>query len=699
MVQWGKIPFVRLVIPFILGIIIALFSEWIEITWIHTLVVVHLVIGLALKFLKFPFKWRLGTGVIVFNLILLLGYEWAFYHNELHSPHHFKEHIADKNTITGIVTEKIERPNTYRLTLSVQKIQTPFDTSYQSADGSLQVYLRKDSIHAPPQYGDLIVLQSAIKRIEPPLNPDAVDFQWYWHLQNIHYQCFIHFDDFKTLGYEYGKPLISFALNAQSYFLSIFKQHLQSEDEYAVASALIIGNKEAISEDIKNAYIETGAMHILAISGMHFILIFGRVEWFFNLYKSGNRHWRRFKALALIIIIILFALLTGLGASIVRAAIMSISGVLGRTWNREVSIFNSIAASAFILLLWNPLWLFDIGFQLSYAAVIGIALWGKGVQKWLLLENKILRAIWDNISIGLVAQLAVAPLSLFYFHQMPVYFWLSGLVAGWVSEIALGAGIALLILNKILILSFVLGEILFGSIWIMNHYILWIQALPYNMIEGFSLQKWEVLLLYLSLVGFYIAFKIRKMRLFYYPLSILLLFTISQAYTHREVTHTQQVIVYNIPKISLFEVILDRTCYTFSKKNSENFNDFNKIKFATYNHHNSLKINTLKQFNYNEYEKNGNFIYHNKVTILNDVKLILLDRLPKTQLSLPNCFVVIHGNPKFSIQELKQVLDFKQVIFDASNSFNRIKKWREECEALKLPYHDTTTKGAWIYNL
>lgn len=693
MLEWRKIPFVRLSIALTVGIILNVFAQGIPVTLVHISFILGLLI---LVLIFFTFKWRLLNGFIIHVCLLTLGFELAHFNNELNAPNHFKQYLNTENIILGVVTDKVEKQNSYRLTVSIRQIQ---DTSalLKEATGNLQVYIKKDSSHLPPQYGDLISLKSAIKPIKNALNPDAFDFQWYWHLQNVHYQCFSTFDDFKILAHEQGYTLMATALKWQQYFLDILKQHLNTGDEYAVAAALIVGNKEAITDEIKNAYIETGAMHILAISGMHFILIFKQIECFFDAFKIGNRRWRGLKAVILVVLIGLFTLLTGLSASIVRAAAMATASVLAKAIKRQVSIFNSIAASAFILLVWNPLWLFDIGFQLSYAAVLGIAFWGDRFQKIVALENKVLRRLWSDVSIGLVAQVAVAPLAIYYFHQIPIYFWLSGLLASIISEIALFVGILLLIFNKIAVLSYSLGQILFGSIWLMNNIIFKIQELPYSVLDDLALNIIEVIILYLFLIGIYIAFKKRLIRLLLYPLSMSLIFFILQAFSNFQNTSNGELIVYNIPKISLTEVNIGGICYSFSKKFLEKNTSTDRIKFATKNHHNSLKIKAIKQYNYNEYEKNSDLIYHNGYMAIKDLKLVLLDRLPQSKVSLTNCFVVVYGNPKFSIYQLKQVLDFKMAVFDASNSLYQIAKWREECDKMGFDYYDITTKGAWVH--
>jgi competence protein ComEC len=696
MVEWQKTPFVRLIIPFIFGILAATFGHFDASMPATAILLLSFLSFILLLFLKISFKWRWVWGVVLTLFLFSLGYDFTFFKNELNASTHFQKNLKDSipQTIIGVVTDKAEKTNFYRLTVEIKSIELD---SLVATTGNVQVYLRKDSLTAPPQYGDLILLNSTIKRVNSPTNPDAFDFQWYWHLQNIHYQCFTDFEHIKILAHDNGNALYAFSLSWQQYFLSVLKKYLPTENEYAVAAALLIGNKDAITDDIKNAYIETGAMHILAISGMHIILIFKHIEWILDLYKTGNRRWRWIKTSILIILIGLFALITGLGASILRAALMATSVSVSKALKIKVSIFNTLAASAFILLLWNPNWILDIGFQLSYSAVMGIALFGEKLKRIWVIKNKYLRKVWENISIGLVAQMMVAPISLYYFHQFPTYFWLSGLVAGAVSEFALLIGVLLLAFGKFEMIGFLLGKILFCSIWLMNNFIFLIKQLPFSIIDGFVLSFWEVVILYLSISGFYYAFKIRKARLLYYPLSMLLIFLISQGFIEIKSHRNKELIVYDIPRKSVIDVIIGKKCYSFSKEFSiKNIPD-SRMKFAVENHRNSLSVNILKTFNFNEYKNDENLIYRNGYMQIKGIRVLLLDRLPKTELSLSNCFVVVYDNPKFNISQLREVLDFKQVIFDSSNSRWRVEKWKKECAEKGLNYHDVATKGAWVY--
>jgi competence protein ComEC len=699
--NWREMPFVRFIIPFVVGILTAIFWQHIPIVFAETVLCISALSALLLSLFKIPFRWRWAFGIPLSICLFSFGYVSIFYKNELNNEQHFQNLnlINQDSYIIGVVSDKTEKITTQRLILSVKKMGTSADSLYEVL-GNLLVYLRKDTLNpsvASFQYGDLVILNTKTRAIEPPKNPYATDFQQYWHFQNIHYQGFIDSTAISLVARNQGNPVLTLAQRWQHYFILILKQYLGEGKEWAVGSALLLGSKEGVSDEIRNAYIESGAMHILAISGMHILLIFQLFERVLNLYKSGDRRWRWVKTVVLIVIILLFTLVVGLGTSVLRAAVMASFVAIGKAMRRRVNIFNILAASAFALLLFNPYWLMDIGFQLSYSAVIGIAIFTDKFHKLFIFKNKLLNWAWGNISIGLAAQLMVTPISLYYFHQFPTWFWLSGLLVGMMADMSLILGIFLLGFSKIPLLGIILGKILFGSLWIMNNLVFIIQKLPMNLVDGFNLSLWVVALVYVTILGTMKALKKRKLRLFYYPLSIITILCAFYAFSTLKNEGNRYIIVYHLPQNSLVDVTIGHECYSFFKNFSNNFNLENKIKFASANLRNTLKINNLITFNYNIYYKNNIIIYHNGCMQVDTLKVVILDKMPQKSVSLLCNYIIIRESPRLNIQDLTQIFSFQQLVFDTSNKKWVVEKWKKECQKLNINYYDVAERGAWVH--
>jgi competence protein ComEC len=701
-INWREIPFIRLFLPFALGIVAAEYGFTCPVLWVNALICLSIFcIGfITIRRVEFRQRWFFGIPLSIF--LFLFGLQSVFYRNELNESSHFKQFLTEngqsQQITLAMVTDFSERPNNYRLTLSCQKMGTAADSMHDCVGNAL-IYIRKDSSEKKtPQYGDLILIKSKIRSIEPPKNPDAFDFKQYLHRQNIHYQSFTTLDDVKILAERRGNPIQQLAVDCQKHLLSILKRHLTTDREFAVGSALLLGYRDAVDEEVRNAYVQTGSMHILAVSGMHILLIFNGLQWIFKIYKSGNRRFRWTKAILSLLLIWLFALITGLGASVLRAAVMATFLAVGQTIKRRGNIYNILAASAFVLLLWNPMFLFDVGFQLSYFAVIGIVHFYPKIQKIVISKNKIINWTWDALAIGFAAQLVVTPLSLYYFHQFPTYFWLSGLLAVPVSSGALYVGIALFFLDWLPYISYFLGKILFGCIFFMNEIIFSIQRFPLSVVDKLSFSLISVLLFYPALIHIALVIQRKKLRGFWGPLSIFIV--LSCLYSFSTIQHMQQkrIVIYNVYKNSLIDFMDGETCFSFTKKENGNLDTVRALKFAAVNHRIQLQINKIHAFNFDDTLKTANLDYYKGFCQFDSFRLAIIDKLPNTPILLPFDAVLIRNNPRFSIEDLSQKVQFKRVIFDASNSRYRVDKWKNMCITLKTPFYDIGELGAWTHN-
>jgi competence protein ComEC len=710
MINWREIPFIRLFLPFALGIVAAEYGFTLPILWTNAILCLSMLCIAFFTFRRVEFRQRWLFGIPLSIFLFLLGFQSIFYRNDLNDDRHFKQFLIENpqaaQLMVATVTDFSERPNNYRLTLSCQKIGLAADSMHDCVGNTL-VYISKDSSEKggpeeksgqAPQYGDLILIKSKLRPVESPKNPDAFDFQKYLHRQNIHYQTFATLGDVQILAERRGNQIQQFAVDCQNHLLSILKKHLTTGREFAVGSALLLGYRDAVDEEVRNAYVQTGSMHILAVSGMHILLIFNGLQWIFKIYKSGNRRFRWTKAILSLLLIWLFALITGLSASVLRAAVMATFLAVGQTIKRRGNIYNILAASAFMLLIWNPMFLFDVGFQLSYFAVIGIVHFYPKIQKMVISKNKIINWTWDALAIGFAAQLVVTPLSLYYFHQFPTYFWLSGLLAVPVSSGALYVGIALFFLDWVPYLSYFLGKILFGCIFIMNEIIFSIQRFPLAIVDKLSFSLISIFLFYPALIHIAFTIQSRKLRGFLGPLSIFIVLNSLYAFSTIQHINQKRIVIYHVYKNSLIDFIDGETCFSFSKKEYGNQDTVRALKFAADNHRTQLQINEIHAFNFDDTLKIANFNYYQGICQFESFRLAIIDRLPSTPISLSFDAVLIRNNARFSIEDLHQKVQFKQIIFDASNNRYRVDKWKTTCITLGLPFYDTNESGAWVHD-
>lgn len=365
---------------------------------------------------------------------------------------------------------------------------------------------------------DQVLVHGTIRSIRPNKNPGSFDYWTYVKRKGI------------TAQVE-ARKLVQLTTNPYSingFFFSVrtglsarLKKQL-AKREFSVANALILGEKKDLTSDLKAAYAKAGAMHILAVSGLHVGLIF----LIFNSLFSPVMKLRRGKvlrALLLIIVIVFYAGLTGFSPSVTRATLMFSLLALAKCTGRRALIYNVLYASAFLMLFAQPNDIFDVGFQLSYTAVIGIVYLYPRLLKQYEPTAYLGRKLWSLFCLALAAQIATFPIAMFYFHQFPSLFFITNLVVVPGASLVLIGGIVLLVMSSFswgAIYSVVYEYCVSG----LNHFVFYISELPYASISRIYIEWYHVVMIYLiiSVLVLQLEYQWKKMVYLLY-LSILVL--------------------------------------------------------------------------------------------------------------------------------------------------------------------------------
>ena len=280
----------------------------------------------------------------------------------------------------------------------------------------MQLYIKKDTQSCALQNGDWITLQSAVFCPRQRMDRTAQHYK----KKNLSGSYFVSSRQWHLVCHTSERSLIYYAHKAQKRLVKIFMDMNIKGDELSVLSALTIGEKSMLSKDLKNAYSMTGASHILAVSGLHVGIVF-YVFSHLLVFLTRSKNAEKFNVIVSLIALWIFAFVTGLSPSVVRASIMLTMASLTILLNRKSQIFNTVFASAFLMLLYSPAYLYDVGFQLSFTAVLSILLFQKPIYESFVVRNKLLDKIWAMSSVSFSAQLGTLPLSLYYFHQVPKF--------------------------------------------------------------------------------------------------------------------------------------------------------------------------------------------------------------------------------------------------------------------------------------
>src|SRR5690606_17140896 len=305
-----------------------------------------------------------------------------------------------------------------------------------------------------------------------------------------------------------GNPLISYALQLRQKLVKRFSRFIENKDAAAVASTLILGYRADLSREVLNAYAATGTMHVLSVSGMHVGILFFFLDFMLK-WMNKRKSLRILKTLLLLAIIWLYALITGFSAAVCRAALMLSFVIVGKAIHRRTNTYNLLAISAVMLLIYNPYFLLDVGFQLSYLAVAGLIYFYSNIYHAFYVENFFAAKTWSCISLSLAAQLATFPLSMYYFHQFPFYFLLSNLFIILPTVVIMYSGLLFALLPLDAFSTFT-GWILERTISFTNSVLAVIENLPLSVISSIWINPWEYVLLYLLIFLLFFSFTLKK---------------------------------------------------------------------------------------------------------------------------------------------------------------------------------------------
>ena len=391
------------------------------------------------------------------------------------------------------------------------------------------LYLKQDSAAACLKSGDELLVST---RISPPANQknfDEFDYARYLMRRGISGTGYVAAGKWITLRSVQTNGTIHLRLRclADSYrekVIALYRQLGFTGDELAVLSALTIGDKTELSESVRESYSIAGASHILALSGLHIGLLYAFLFFILRPVARKGRTGRCVRSVSLLVLLWAFAFFTGLSPSVVRSVTMFSILALADVFGRQPFSLNTLAVTAWLMLLCNPAGLFDVGFQLSFLAVASILLIQRPVYRLFAVRNRVGKSVWGLMSVSIAAQIGTAPLVMFYFSRFSVHFLLTNLLVIPLITIILYAAIFMLLLTPFPWLQIwaVVGvrKLLEG----LNLFVRWVEQLPCSSVDGIWLYQLEVCGIYVFLFGAVCYCLHRRLRnLLFCLLSVLLL--------------------------------------------------------------------------------------------------------------------------------------------------------------------------------
>lgn len=680
----GEIPVVVLLMPYLLGIAVGISF----ISAVYLPVLSGLFIGLSFVFITLNLNYRrLGLykrrwlgGLLIGIIVFTAGWLSVISYNEVNHRDHFSRLPAQYISVR-INNEPQFKNGLIRFMASVnQRINGKQMTA---VTGTLLVTV-KDSAAIALQYGDELLIPAKYTPIEPPSNPAEFNYKKYLAHQNIYYQEFLYPVQYRVLRHNASNPLIAYALKLRQQMVNVFKQQLHNPDAAAVASTLILGYKADLSNDVQQAYSKTGTIHVLSVSGAHVAIIYFLLQWilgFLTRYKYG----KPVKMTVIIVLIWYYAMLTGFSPAVCRAAVMISMVIIGNTFARYINMLNILALSAFLLLLYNPFFITDVGFQLSYLAVAGLIVFQPVVYQWLTFKNKWVDKVWMACSVSIAAQVITFPLSAFYFHQFPVYFLVSNLLIVIPTMVIMYSGLCYLLFSWVPVLSTILAWILEKTIVLINNALAFIEHAPFASINKIWFTTTEYLLAYVIIISLFYFLHDKKSSLLKLSMTCLMLLCVSISVKRYNSINAHSVAFLNLRKNTgiVFKngnsaVILSNLAYT-----DKNY------RYSVQPYLDSCKINDMRLYNLKQninlpyLKKQGNLIqFCNKKILVFDKNLSGIQLPQKLKID----FLYISGNPHISLHQINKNYDYQTLVIDGSNTGKLTLQLETEARAMRINY-------------
>ncbi len=547
-----NIPFLRISLAFALGIILVNNYHISELPLIATIFLLLLILIILHK--KYSFKLVSVFGISTFLLIALLG-------SLVFESYNKKPDFFTNSAATGILLEEPqEKQNSYKALVQL--------TAYLKGDSIIKtrekilVYFKKTEKPQKLSPGDLILIDSNLQEIKNFGNPYEFNYKRYLKYKRIYRQAYLSDDNWQTTELNTTNIRV-LSEKLREKLLNIYRNQHLGENETEILSALTLGYKRDLYPETKRIFSAAGAMHVLAVSGLHVGIIFMVFSFIFQFLRR-NRTGRIAFVLTSISLLWCYAFITGLSPSVLRASTMFSLVIIATNINRRANIYNSLAASAMILLLINPNNLFEVGFQLSYAAVFGIVFLQPRFEKLWHAPNKVSRFLWSLVTVSLAAQITTFPLTAFYFNQFPSYFWLSNMIVIPAVTILIPLGILLLLISSVPILSSVIAIAVKSIIDVVYFSMQFIEKLPGSTL-GISLNHGELWLLVVSLFCAFIF--IRNQRIYYLKTALLFLFFMFTSFLYAAYNQTKinELIVYNNTSNITIQLISGHKNYIISE--------------------------------------------------------------------------------------------------------------------------------------
>lgn len=576
MEHWVSYPFVRFLLFFLSGILAAIFISGEYLTGLYIGLISCTAFYLLLLIFYNPKLFY--SKNILYSILCSLS---LFFTGAIITQQKDKEQEAlrletelkscryFKAKITG---ETERKGNFYKITARVDKIKTA--QSWRNVDFDIIIWIKNELVN-DPFYGQTYLFSGNLTRIAGANYYRSFDPQKYYRYKNIFYQS----TPFKLIPIDTNPDsyIIYHALVLKDYFARRFAEFIKDKEALGITEGIILGKRDGISSDVRDIYSGTGAMHLLSVSGLHIGLLYQLLLFLLNPLVFLPRG-KLIRFISISLLLIGYALLTGLVPPVMRSTIMFLIFLIAKTISKKHNPYNTLAISALIILIYDPFTIADIGFQLTYLAMGGLIFLQPKLSGFYEPKHWLNKEVWTITTGGIAATIITFPISLYYFHSFPVYFSLSNLIVAPLSYAILWLGIFGLIFSGTDSVLKPLCYCLEKSIWLMNEGLRYILKIPKSVIRDIYIDAHHMLFLYILMILLILIFSGKKIKLVIPLLILSLVFSGIVIYEKANIRKQRDVIAFFVKGKKVFASINGRIAEIYA---DSSFND-EKLKFEIY---------------------------------------------------------------------------------------------------------------------
>ena len=571
---------------------------------------------------------------------------------------------SEKKLYTGIIIESPkEKDKTYACLVNLIKFS---DHNYdRKINKNVLVYIAKDSRCKNLKLGDELSFMTVFRKIPHTVTINGFDYADYMFREGVTATAYVKSGLWTLSGSGHVSLLGYYIQSVKDRVLLQYEHSFNNIEERSILKALTLGVKDDLTYGQKTIFSEVGASHLLALSGLHL----GILCILLNLALSFLWSYRsqKIKNIIILILVWLFTFMVGFSTSIVRASVMLTLFFLARCINRDYSTINILSWTAFIILILNPFALYDVGFQLSFSAILGILVLVPYFRKIWRPQNKIVNYFWEIIVVSLSAQIGVLPAVLYHFSTFPLYFLLTNLLAIPLVALILWITIFFLLSSPIIQIQNILALFLSYTIKLMNNFFAVIESWPNSTIK-YEITGMEVFIIILIFFLIVLYLKTRRMLLAYVSVIFFSFFLIERSYSFS---------IFSLSPSIHFGIV--------EKKNHYIKFDYSRGKFDLYNINNTESCSGLAS-------KKGIIRFKQKtVCVLSDKRW---KKYTSTKPLLVD-YLYITSDYKGYLDEIGKLFIAKKIILDSSLNPYQELLLIKECKRLNVDYISLSEKGTY----